>query len=64
MPAESRVEILARLLGVKVDKFKVEYIEIINNLSDQEFDCIVSIRAKIPDPEVVKHYDHCILEGI
>ena len=60
---ESRVEILARLLGVNVDKFKNEYIEIINSLSDQEFDCMISIRAKLPDPEVVKHYDHCVVHG-
>jgi len=61
---QSRIEILARLLDVDIDKFREEVVELINNLSEQEFDSILSIRAKIPDKKAVKHYDHCILEGI
>lgn len=61
---EDRIQILAELLQVDTTRFSSQAVAVINSLSKHEFDCLLSLRARISDSSALNHYDHAIMFGI
>ena len=61
---EDRIQILAEHLQVPTTRFSSEAVAVINSLSKHEFDCLLSLRAKISDPGALNHYDQALFFGI